>query len=135
MDKMEKIDNVNSPKHYTQHPSGVECQDIRRHLPSAIADAVKYLWRAGLKSDEVEDLKKAIWYINDYLKNPITCHKLSKSWWDDYYKVLEKSDIWFAVRLQEIIAGLYNNHKYLNIFIAFLSIRVKELEELEKTND
>ena len=66
-------DNVNHPKWYTQHPSGVECITITRHYPFAIGNAIKYLWRAGLKKDasledkqkEIEDLKKAIWYIND----------------------------------------------------------------------
>lgn len=66
-------DNVNHPSHYTSHPSGVECIDITRHYCFAIGNAIKYLWRAGLKKDasmddkkkEIEDLKKAIWYIND----------------------------------------------------------------------
>lgn len=69
-------DNVNHPKWYTQHPSGVECIDITRHYCFAVGNAIKYLWRAGLKKDaslsdkrkEIEDLKKAIWYINDRIK-------------------------------------------------------------------
>lgn len=69
-------DNVNHPKHYTQHPSGVECIDITRHYCFDIGNAIKYLWRAGLKKDaslndkqkEIEDLKKAIWYIKDRIK-------------------------------------------------------------------
>lgn len=56
-------DNVNHPKHYTKHPSGVECIQITEHMDFCIGNAVKYLWRAGGKNDEVEDLKKAIWYI------------------------------------------------------------------------
>lgn len=73
---LETIDNVNHPKHYTQHSSGVECIDIARHYCFSIGSAIKYLWRAGLKKDssmtdkakEIEDLKKAIWYINDRIK-------------------------------------------------------------------
>ena len=69
-------DSVNHPKWYTQHPSGVECIDITRHYCFAIGNAIKYLWRAGLKKDaslddkqkEIEDLRKAIWYINDRIK-------------------------------------------------------------------
>lgn len=71
--KQDKVDNVNNPEWYTQHPSGIECIEITRHYPFSIGNAMKYLWRAGLKKDaslsdlekEVEDLKKAIWYIND----------------------------------------------------------------------
>lgn len=74
--KENSVDNVNHPKHYTSHPSGVECIDITRYYPFAVGCAIKYLWRAGLKSDaslsdkekEIEDLNKAIWYINDRIK-------------------------------------------------------------------
>lgn len=69
----EKPDNVNHPKHYTSHPSGIECIEITRHYCFAIGNAIKYLWRAGLKVEEgltnkqkeIEDLEKAKWYIND----------------------------------------------------------------------
>ena len=70
-------DAVNHPKHYTSHPSGVECIEITRHYNFDIGNAIKYLWRAGLKKEqglsdvekEIEDCKKAIWYINDYIKH------------------------------------------------------------------
>ena len=69
-------DNVNHPQYYTSHPSGVECIEITRHYCFSIGNAIKYLWRAGLKKDfylddkqkEIEDLQKAIWYINDRIK-------------------------------------------------------------------
>ncbi len=60
-------DAVNHPKHYTSDPSGVECIQVTRHRNFNIGNAIKYLWRAGLKDDkkQIEDLRKAIWYIND----------------------------------------------------------------------
>ncbi len=58
-------DPVNSPAHYTSHPSGVECIEITQHMNFCLGNAIKYLWRAGLKlSTPIEDLKKARWYIN-----------------------------------------------------------------------
>lgn len=59
-------DPVNHPEHYTSHPSGIECIQITEHMNFCLGNAVKYLWRSGLKdgSPEVQDLKKAIWYIN-----------------------------------------------------------------------
>lgn len=59
-------DPVNHPKHYTSHPSGLECIDIAEHHSFCIGNAIKYLWRAGLKegNSSVQDLEKAIWYIN-----------------------------------------------------------------------
>jgi hypothetical protein len=56
-------DLVNHPKHYTQHPSGVECIQITEHFNFCVGNAIKYLWRAGLKDDTIQDLCKAIWYI------------------------------------------------------------------------
>lgn len=59
-----KHDPVNHPKHYTEHPSGVECIEITEHMNFNVGNAIKYLWRAGLKGEQVEDLRKARWYID-----------------------------------------------------------------------
>lgn len=59
----EKADMVNHPPHYTSHPSGVECIQITEHMNFCLGNAVKYIWRADLKGSGVEDLKKAVWYI------------------------------------------------------------------------
>ena len=58
-------DAVNHPSHYTSHPSGVECIQVTEHLNFCIGNAIKYLWRAGLKdgNSDIQDLKKAVWYI------------------------------------------------------------------------
>ena len=57
-------DMVNHPPHYTSHASGVECIQITEHMGFCIGNAVKYLWRADLKGDAIEDLKKARFYID-----------------------------------------------------------------------
>ena len=57
-------DNVNHPKHYTEHPSGVECIEITEHMNFCVGNAIKYLWRAGLKGEQIEDLRKARLYID-----------------------------------------------------------------------
>ena len=67
------MDNVNHPVHYNSNPSGIECIEVARHYCFSIGNAFKYLWRAGLKDPdnpekEIEDLKKAIWYIEDRIK-------------------------------------------------------------------
>lgn len=56
-------DSVNRPKHYTQHPSGIECIQITEHMGFNLGNAVKYIWRCDLKKDAIEDLKKAVWYV------------------------------------------------------------------------
>lgn len=77
------IDNVNHPKHYNSHPSGVECITITRHMGFNLGNVFKYLWRAGLKDastgmaaieviarheKKLEDLRKARWYLDDEIK-------------------------------------------------------------------
>lgn len=75
----EKHDAVNHPSHYNSHPSGVECITVTEHMTFNVGNAIKYLWRAGLKAVDLgffqlhastsyekhlEDLKKARWYID-----------------------------------------------------------------------
>jgi hypothetical protein len=57
-------EEVTHPPHYTEHPSGVECIEITEHMNFCLGNAVKYIWRAGLKTDDpMKDLRKAVWYI------------------------------------------------------------------------
>lgn len=61
---------VHHPKHYTSHPSGVECIDITRHMNFNLGNVVKYVWRAGFKNESlsIQDLEKAAWYLNDEIE-------------------------------------------------------------------
>lgn len=70
-----KVDMVNHPSHYTwlKERCGIEVIDITRWLDFNIGNAVKYLLRAGHKTEKgltnkdktIQDLEKAIWYITD----------------------------------------------------------------------
>lgn len=71
-------DKVNHPSHYTwlKDICGIEVIDITRHLDFDLGNAIKYILRAGHKSEEgyddtakeIEDLQKAVFYINDKIK-------------------------------------------------------------------
>ena len=63
-------DMVNHPTHYTSHPSGIEAIEVTRHMNFNLGNAMKYLWRAGIKDESktIEDLRKAVFYINDEIK-------------------------------------------------------------------
>lgn len=72
------LDKVNHPSHYTwlKDKCGIEVIDITRHMDFNLGNAIKYILRAGHKDEEgysntqkeIEDLRKAIWYINDKIK-------------------------------------------------------------------
>lgn len=60
---MSQHDAVDHPKHYTSHPSGVECIQVTEHMGFNLGNAIKYIWRADLKNNSIEDLRKAAWYV------------------------------------------------------------------------
>lgn len=86
---MTVVDMVNHPPHYTRGPRihiaggplpkwgvlrQVECIEIIRHIPDMrLATAVKYIWRVafGGKVNDREDIEKAVWYLRDWLDNPL----------------------------------------------------------------
>jgi hypothetical protein len=65
---MSEHDSVNHPPHYNSHPSGVECIQVVEHMGFNLGNAIKYIWRADLKGNGLEDLQKAKWYIERELQ-------------------------------------------------------------------
>ena len=71
-------DKVNHPSHYTwlKDLCGIEVIDITRHMDFNLGNSIKYILRSGHKKEEgytdkqktIEDLKKAVWYLNDEIK-------------------------------------------------------------------
>ena len=57
-------DPVNHPSHYTY--GKIECIDYieDKQFDFCLGNAIKYITRAGHKENAVEDLKKAVFYIN-----------------------------------------------------------------------
>ena len=56
-------DPVSHPSHYTSHPSGVEAIQITECFNFNRGNAIKYIWRSEHKGKEIEDLKKAVFYL------------------------------------------------------------------------
>jgi len=73
-------DPVNHPAHYTSHPSGIETIEITRHLSFNLGNSIKYILRSPYKGKAIEDLQKAVWYLNDQirlLKSPTPYESIS----------------------------------------------------------
>lgn len=90
-------DPVNRPKHYTEHPSGVECIQITEHMGFNLGNAIKYIWRADLKNDALEDLKKAEWYI----RREISKRSYGQTTME-YVKLQEVMATWAAMKEQDV---------------------------------
>ena len=56
-------DLVNHPPHYRQHPSGIEIIEVAETLDYRRGNALKYVQRAPHKGNQLQDLKKALWYL------------------------------------------------------------------------
>ena len=56
-------DLVNEPPHYKAHPSGIECIQITEHMNFCLGNALKYIWRSDHKGADIQDLEKAMWYL------------------------------------------------------------------------
>ena len=75
---MSDNDKVNHPSHYTwlKDLCGIEVIDITRHMDFNLGNCIKYILRAGRKTEQgytdkdktIEDLQKAVFYLNDEIK-------------------------------------------------------------------
>ena len=61
-----KVDEVNNPKHYKQLP--IECKDVIKYFDACRGQAIKYIWRCEHKGKPIQDLKKAIFWLNEKIK-------------------------------------------------------------------
>lgn len=66
--KIKRYDEVNRPKHYCIHPSGVEPIEIEQHMTFLIGSAFKYCFRARYKGKFIQDIDKAIWCLKKQKK-------------------------------------------------------------------
>jgi hypothetical protein len=62
-------DPVASPAHYTSHP--IEVIHLSRRLCANLSNVVKYVMRAHLKGEELQDLRKALFYADDLIKTMV----------------------------------------------------------------
>lgn len=63
---MNKLEAVNNPAHYGGKDNPYEAIKVidAHSLGFCLGNAVKYILRAEHKGSAVEDLKKAVWYLN-----------------------------------------------------------------------
>ena len=105
-------DAIHRPKHYTSDDCGVEAIEITSLLPACISNAVKYVWRCGKKDEDLQELKKALWYINYSIDNdlPSFVDDLSDSL--EFQELVEKvKSHWVGNKYMFIDAVYWGNQK------------------------
>lgn len=61
-------DSVNHPSHYLKAAVTIEPIELTSRMTSCIGQALQYVCRAPYKDNEVEDLKKAVFYLKKQLE-------------------------------------------------------------------
>ena len=104
-------DIVNHPAHYESQAIVIQPIDLYEKLPFCLGNALKYVFRAGHKdgSSELEDLKKALWYLERNQRSPGAV-SIEEDNEDDFYKLasclqFSKSEILSAAR--DLATGFY----------------------------
>ena len=121
-------DTVHHPKHYTSDDCGVEAIEVTSLLPACISNAVKYVWRCGKKDEDLQELKKALWYINYSIDNdlPSFVDQLSDSL--EFQELVEKvKSHWVGNKYMFIDAVYWGNQETMK--------KALELMILELTNN
>jgi hypothetical protein len=59
-----QFDIINKAKHYNLHPSGIECIELAERLSFCAGNAFKYVFRRGDKGNTLQDLEKAVYYLD-----------------------------------------------------------------------
>jgi len=55
---------IDHPTHYNSHPSGIETIQLTEHMNFCLGNAIKYILRCDYKDNPIQDIQKAIWYLN-----------------------------------------------------------------------
>ena len=123
-------DSVHHPKHYTSDDCGVEAIEITSLLPACISNAVKYVWRCGKKDEDLQELKKALWYVNYSIDNdlPSFVDELSDSL--EFQELVEKvKSHWVGNKYMFIDAVYWGNQKTMKKALELMILELTSNQE------
>ena len=131
MDTVKSVaDSVHHPKHYTSDDCGVEAIEVTSLLPACISNAVKYVWRCGKKDEDLQELKKALWYINYSIDNdlPSFVDELSDSL--EFQELVEKvKSHWVGNKYMFIDAVYWGNQETMKKALELMILELTSNQE------
>ena len=125
-------DTIHHPKHYTSDDCGVEAIEITSLLPACISNAVKYVWRCGKKDEDLQELKKALWYINYSIDNdlPSFVDELSDSL--EFQELVEKvKSHWVGNKYMFIDAVYWGNQETMKKALELMILELTSNQEAQ----
>lgn len=91
-EKTPVYDPVDHPRHYVEQAATIEPIEVLRFAPFDLGNALKYMIRAGHKQDELQDLKKAEWYLECAQKTQVQSFYKYRKFFHRYGFILQKFD-------------------------------------------
>ena len=128
---------VDHPVHYTDNSSVIEPIDVCEYLDFCRGNAIKYVCRYKSKNPDniIEDLKKALWYIERSMSHPSDGSLDLPTWIDALlYIFCLKSKNSLLLQAIEGFESIY----YMNLGDFFKNLRdliKEELDHLEKLEE
>jgi len=99
--KAQPFDIVQKPKHYNNHPSGVEAIELCEVMTFNLGNAFKYVYRRGDKGNTLQDLNKALWYLEREIK------RLSRyTWMPAIFQGMFKVNSEFSQHHEELVGAI-----------------------------
>jgi uncharacterized protein DUF3310 len=129
------VSNVAHPRHYNAHESGIECIEIAEHMSFNLGNAVKYLWRAGLKGERGEDIAKAKFLLDRVLMDPAPNRLSSQS--PELHRYIEKLtpyDDWVMRTITSIMFAQYSGSMQ-HVYDARCAIDFYQNHPMERRDD
>ena len=123
-------DTVNHPTHYTSDDCGVEAIEVTSLLPACVSNAVKYVWRCGKKDEDLQELKKALWYINYSIDNelPAFADELTETL--EFQELVEKvKSHWVGNKYMFIDAVYWGNQENMKKALELMILELTSNQE------
>ena len=118
---MAEFDPVNKPSHYIKSSVLVQPIELTGRVNSCLGQALNYIFRAPYKDNEIEDLEKAIFYLNKYKE--VVC-----SYKEDWEYTLSKTEL----TLGRIFAKYTKDYLTKSVLVALFESRALNENRINK---
>lgn len=127
------MDHIHHPKHYNSQP--IECICITEMYLGNISNLIKYLWRADLKDTKIDNLQKALVYLQREIKrmqriNIPKRYKANPELYD-LPKTYKELNLTFNENIDKILSIVYPSYTH-NDLLKIEKILIQEIENLLK---
>src|SRR5699024_4131310 len=130
LDKIYCMTSFIRPDYYKNKEQTIELIELIRDMPFSLGNAIKYVFRCRTKEDRIQDLTKALWYLQDYQQNkkpePYFIPKLK----DTEINIILSNTTEFE---HHVITSIYRNWQTKNEYNYQIQYIQREIEQSSTT--